>query len=58
MKFDKAKSIPGAGPSSAIGIMRFFDQDTGGPKMTPEFVVGFSVVFVVLVLVVKTLMGI
>jgi len=58
MKFDKAKTMPGAGPSSAIGIMRFFDQDTGGPKMTPEFVVDFSVVFVVLVLVVKTLMGI
>ena len=58
MKFDKAKTMPGAGPSSAIGIMRFFDQDTGGPKMTPEFVVGFSVVFVVFVLLVKTFMGI
>ena len=58
MKFDKVKNMPGSGPSSAIGIMRFFDQDTGGPKMTPEFVVGFSIVFVVFVILIKVFMGI
>jgi preprotein translocase subunit Sec61beta len=51
MKFQKTAST-GGGPSSSIGIMRFFDQDMGGPKLSPEFVavavVGF--VFVMLLL--------
>jgi preprotein translocase subunit Sec61beta len=42
-----------SGPSSSIGIMRFFDVDTKGPKLTPEFVVGLAIVFVVLVLAIK-----
>ena len=58
MKFDKAKTMPGAGPSTSIGIITYYGQDTGGPKMTPEFAVGFSVVFVVFVLMVKIFMGI
>lgn len=36
-----------AGPSSSLGIMRFFDQETSGPKMTPEFVVIAAAVFAV-----------
>ena len=43
------------GPSSSLGIMRFFDVDTGGPKMSPEFVVIVAVVLIVLVLLVKNL---
>ncbi len=50
----KLSQGPGlSGPSSSIGIMRFFDVDTGGPKLTPEFVVGISVAVVALVLVLR-----
>lgn len=48
MKFTR-NSSDSSGPSSAIGIMRFFDTDTGGPKISPEFVVVFSVVVIVAV---------
>ncbi|MFH1391040.1 MAG: SEC61-beta family protein [Candidatus Diapherotrites archaeon] len=48
MKFNS--SPQSSGPSSAIGIMRFFDTDTGGPKMSPEFVVGLAIVFTVVVM--------
>ncbi len=36
MKFKH--STPTTGPSSSLGIMRFFDTETAGPKLTPEFV--------------------
>lgn len=49
-------SGPGlSGPSSSIGIMRFFDADTKGPKLTPEFVIGLAVAFIALVLAVQYL---
>ncbi|HIH09138.1 MAG TPA: preprotein translocase subunit Sec61beta [Candidatus Diapherotrites archaeon] len=34
-----------SGPSSSIGIMRFFDADSGGPKVSPEFVVAIALAF-------------
>lgn len=43
------------GPSSSLGIMRFFDTDTAGPKLTPEFVVGASIALIAIVLVAKLL---
>ena len=46
-----------AGPSSAIGIMRFFDQDTAGPKLTPEFVFVVAVGFTALVIVMRFMFG-
>ena len=49
MKFTKGTA--GTGPSSAIGIMRFFDVDTGGPKMTPEFILIITGAFIVVELV-------
>ncbi len=50
MKFQKTS--PGvAGPSSALGIMRFFDTDAGGPKMSPEFVVVVAALLAIVVLV-------
>lgn len=45
-----------SGPSSSLGIMRFFDVDTGGPKMSPEFIVALSVVFIIIVVIVKSLL--
>lgn len=38
-----------SGPSSSIGIIRFFDTDSGGPKMRPEFVLGLAVVFTAII---------
>jgi len=53
MKFQKTSGP--SGPSSALGITRFFDTETPGPKMSPEFVVIaaaiFSAVFIVLHLI-------
>jgi len=48
-------SEPGAGPVSSAGIMRFFDVSGGGPKISPMVVVGASIGFIVLELVVNVL---
>ncbi len=42
-----------SGPSSSLGIMRFFDVDTGGPKLSPEFVVGLALAVIILILLLK-----
>ena len=55
MKFTSTSSGV-SGPSSSIGIIRFFDTDSGGPKITPEFVLVASVAFA-LVLVAFRLVG-
>lgn len=50
----KLQQGPGvSGPSSSIGIMRFFDAETPGPKMTPEFVIGLAIIVIAVVLVIK-----
>ena len=51
VKFTKSKSSAGGGPSSAIGIMRFFDADSKSPKLSPHFVLAVSIVFVVIMLI-------
>lgn len=53
VKFTKNKAEPGSGPSSAIGIMRFFDADSKSPQLNPYFVAGATVVFVVVILIIK-----
>lgn len=50
----KLRRGPGvSGPSSSLGIMRFFDVDSKGPKLSPEFILGISVAFIVVVMVLK-----
>jgi preprotein translocase subunit Sec61beta len=45
------KSAPqAAGPSSAIGIQRFFDSDQGGPELTPAMVFVATAVFIAAIL--------
>jgi len=57
VKFVKNKpSEAGGGPSSAIGIMRFFDADSKSPKLHPYFVVGAIIVFIVLIVLMKILL--
>ncbi|MDP2666194.1 MAG: preprotein translocase subunit Sec61beta [Candidatus Diapherotrites archaeon] len=41
----------GQGPSSSIGIQRFFDTDEGGPVLTPPMVIGAAIVVIILMLV-------
>ncbi len=52
MKFTQSGSGV-SGPSSSIGIIRFFDTDSGGPKVTPEFIIGASVAFALVLVVLK-----
>ncbi|MBN2066898.1 MAG: preprotein translocase subunit Sec61beta [Candidatus Diapherotrites archaeon] len=47
-----------SGPSSTLGIMRFFDADTSGPKLSPEFVVGIAIVLIVSLVALKVFLGI
>jgi len=44
-----------SGPSSAIGLMRFFDAETKSPKLSPEFVLGAIFVIIALVLVARVI---
>ncbi len=50
VKFVKNKPQAGGGPTSSIGIMRFFDAESKSPKLSPYFVLGVSIVFVVAML--------
>ena len=49
------RGSPVSGPSSALGIMRFFDAQTSSPKIRPETVLIISVAIVVIVAVVHLL---
>lgn len=42
-----------SGPSSALGIMRFFDADVAGPKLSPEFILGISIALIIVVVILK-----
>ena len=55
VKLRKGKSV--SGPSSSIGLMRFFDAETKGPKITPEFVVAVSVAVAVIWIVILQFYG-
>jgi preprotein translocase subunit Sec61beta len=37
-------------PSSSAGLMRFFQDESNGVKIPPEFVVGFAVVFIAIIM--------
>ena len=57
VKFTKSRpSEAGSGPSSAIGITRFFDADSKSPTLSPYVVVAIIAVFIIALLVVKNLM--
>ncbi len=43
------------GPSSAIGLMRFFDAETRAPKLSPHFIVGAIFVVIAVVLAIRTI---
>jgi preprotein translocase subunit Sec61beta len=45
----KRDQSPGM-PQSSAGLMRFFQDETNGPKIRPEFVVGGAFVLIAIVL--------
>ncbi len=54
VKFVKSRPAEGGGgPSSAIGIMRFFDADSKSPKLNPYFVGGIIIAFVIGIIILK-----
>jgi len=57
VKFVSNKAEPGGGgPSSSIGIMRFFDADSKSPQLSPYFVIGATAIFVLIILILGTMM--
>ncbi len=52
VKFTRNKADT-SGPSSAIGIMRFFDSDSKSPKLNPYFVIGAIALIVIAIIAVK-----
>jgi preprotein translocase subunit Sec61beta len=42
-------------PQSSAGLMRFFQDETNGVKVPPEFVVGTALVLIVTVIVARIL---
>lgn len=50
VKLRKGRSV--SGPSSTIGLMRFFDTETRGPKITPQFIIAISIAVAVVWLVI------
>ena len=43
----------GQGPSSAIGVQRFFDVQEGGPQLSPVMVFGAAIALIVIILAIK-----
>lgn len=54
VKFMKNKPQAGSGPSSAIGIMRFFDAESKSPKLSPQFIIAISIAVIIIFLALKT----
>ena len=50
----KKDQSPGM-PQSSAGLMRFFQDETNGPKIRPEFVIGGAVALIVIVLAARIL---
>jgi preprotein translocase subunit Sec61beta len=52
----KKKKQQGTGmPQSSAGLMRFFQDETNGVKIPPEFVVGAAVLLIVTVIAARVL---
>ena len=51
----KKKSQSAGMPQSSAGLMRFFQDETNGVKVPPEFVVGAALVLIVAVVAARLL---
>ncbi len=50
VKLRKGKST--SAPSSTIGLMRFFDAESKGPKISPQFVIVLTVAIAIIWIVI------
>ena len=48
----KKDQSPGM-PQSSAGLMRFFQDETNGPKVRPEFVIGGAFALIAIVIVAR-----
>jgi len=48
-----AEKINISTPAGSAGIFRFYDEEGGGIKITPEIVIGIAVVFVLGILILQ-----
>lgn len=54
VKFFKSKpSEAGGGPSSAIGITRFFDASSKSPQLSPYLIIGATIATIIFILALK-----
>ncbi len=44
-------------PQSSTGIIRFYDADTGGPKLDPRSVVVFTVAMILVIKIVSIVLN-
>jgi len=49
----KKKESSAGMPSSSAGLMRFFQDESHGPKLRPEYVMGASFVLIISVILAK-----
>ena len=49
----KRDQSPGM-PSSSAGLMRFFQDETNGPKIRPEFVMAGAIILIAAVIIGRT----
>ncbi len=45
----------GAAPSSGAGLMRYFDVDSHGPKMSPKFLMSIVITIIILEVIISSL---
>jgi preprotein translocase subunit Sec61beta len=48
-----AEKINISTPAGSAGIFRFYDEEGGGIKLTPELIIGVAVVFVLGILILQ-----
>jgi len=48
-----AEKINISTPAGSAGIFRFYDEEGGGIKLTPELIIGIAVVFVLGILILQ-----
>ena len=48
-----AERINVSTPAGSAGIFRFYDEEGGGIKISPEIIIGIAVVFVIGILVLQ-----
>ncbi len=51
------KKNQSSGPMGGAGLIRYFDVDEGGPKISPKVIVGVAVAMIVLEIISHIVLG-